>query len=302
MTEESILAALRKRLPASCRGNLVLGIGDDAAIYRPKPGHDLVFTTDMMHEGRHFLRDYSPETVGWKGLARSLSDIAAMGAKPEFALLSLALGPWVKARWVNAFYGGFLDLAGQHTVRLAGGDLAQAAHTSLDVVVAGSVPRGRAFRRKGARAGDSIYVSGQLGGGILGLRRPKLLAARKRHLRPEPRIALGLALRRRAIPSAMMDLSDGVSTDLHRLLIASGVAADLDGTLPIFPGATEEDALHGGDDYELLFTTRPGTPVPVSLAGLPLTRIGTVTKGAPGSLRLRGKAIAALGWDHFRQP
>lgn len=300
MTEDTILAALRKRLPASS-GHLLLGIGDDAAIYRPKAGHDLVFTTDMMHEERHFLRGYPAEAVGWKALARGLSDIAAMGAKPEFALLSLALGPWVRARWVDAFYNGFLELAVQYKLPLAGGDLARAAHTSMDVVVAGSVPEGAAFRRDGARPGDTVYVSGQLGGGSLGLRRPRHQAARSRHLRPQPRIALGLALRKRNIPSAMMDLSDGLSTDLHRLLAASGVAAILDAPLPVFPGATEDDALHGGDDYELLFTVRPGVRVPGTLAGQPLTPICKVVAGQAGACHRHGALLQPLGWDHFRR-
>ncbi len=299
MTEDSILSALRKRLPAAGR-NLVLGIGDDAAIYRPRPSRDLVFTTDMMHEERHFLRNYPADAVGWKALARGLSDIAAMGAKPEFALLSLALGPWVRSRWVDHFYDGFLELAAQHRLALAGGDLSRAAHTSMDVVVAGSVPRGAAFRRDGARAGDAIYVSGQLGAGIMGLHHPRNRAARARHLRPEPRIALGLALRRRAIPGAMMDLSDGLSTDLHRLLVASHAAAHLDGELPLFPGATEHDALHGGDDYELLFTARPSVKVPSALAGERITKVGTVVHGQPGVIHLHGEMVEPQGWDHFR--
>lgn len=302
MTEDSILRALRERLPVSANHRLVLGIGDDAAVYRPQPGRDLVFTTDMMHEGRHFLPRYPASAVGWKALARGLSDIAAMGARPEFALLSLALGPDVKPRWIHGFYDGFLELAGEFQLPLAGGDLARAAHTSLDVVVAGSVPRGAAFRRGGARVGDSIYVSGWLGGGILGLQRPRMRAARTRHLRPEPRVALGLALRKRRIPTAMMDLSDGLSSDLVRLLEASGVAAVLDASLPLFPGASENDALHGGDDYELLWTAGAGTRVPAELAGLALTRIGRVVAGQPGSVWRNGKRVRAEGWDHFRNP
>ncbi len=299
MTEDSILAGLRKRLPPD-GGRVVLGIGDDAAVYRPQPGRDLVFTTDMMHEDRHFLRPYPADAVGWKALARGLSDIAAMAARPEFVLLSLAVGPWVRSRWVDSFFSGFLDLASHYKLPLAGGDLARAAHTSLDVVVAGSVPRGVAYRRDGAHPGDRIYVSGQLGGGLVGLRNPRNRMARARHLRPEPRIALALALRKRAIPTSMMDLSDGLSTDLHRLLVASGVAAQLDGDLPLFAGATEADALHGGDDYELLFTVCPGARVPVTLSGLPLTCIGSITNGPSGQCIRHGKRIQPLGWDHFR--
>lgn len=300
MTEDEILQSLRRRLPASTNSSLVLGIGDDAAVFRPARGRDLVFTTDMMHEGRHFLPGYPAAAVGWKALARGLSDLAAMGAKPEFALLSLALGPGVKPRWIHGFYDGFLELAAQYRLPLAGGDLARAAHTSLDVVVAGSVPRGAAFRRDAARAGDGIYVSGWLGGGILGLREPRHRDARRRHLRPEPRIALALALRKRRIPRAVMDLSDGLSTDLARLLLASGVAAELHGPLPLFPGASEDDALHGGDDYELLFTADAGRRVPRKAVGLPLTRIGQVISGHPGAVWYNGNRLQAQGWDHFR--
>ncbi|MCU0229706.1 MAG: thiamine-phosphate kinase [Bryobacterales bacterium] len=298
MTEDAFLAGLRKRLAPAHR-RLVLGIGDDAAVFRPQPGRDLVFTTDMMHEDRHFLRGYPADAVGWKALARGLSDIAAMGARPEFTLLSLALGAWAKEKWVHRFYDGFLALAAAHGLPLAGGDLARAAHTSLDVVVAGSLPRGAAFRRDGARPGHRIYVSGLLGGGSLGLRQPRNRSARLRHLRPDPRVALGLALRKRALPTAMLDLSDGLSTDLRRLLLASGVTAHLDGEIPRFPGATEDDALHGGDDYELLFTVRADARVPASLAGLPLTWIGTIHAGNAGLCLRHGHPLPPRGWDHF---
>lgn len=303
MTEDSILASLRKRIPALPTASPVrIGIGDDAALYRPRPGRDLVFTTDMMHEGRHFLQSYPADAVGWKALARSLSDIAAMGAQPEFALLSLALGPWVKPRWVERFYDGFLDLSAQHHTPLVGGDLARATHTSLDVMVCGSLPKRSALRRDGARPGDRLFVSGQLGGGVLGLRSPRYRAARQRHLRPEPRVALGIALRKRGIPSAMMDLSDGLSTDLARLLSASSVSAVLDCPLPLFPRATEEDALHGGDDYELLFAAAPSVRVPRALLGVPLTPIGVVQAGKPGHLSRNHQTIVPRGWDHFRNP
>lgn len=297
MTEDSILDALRKRIP-SPNPALVLGIGDDAAVFRPSPDRDLVFTTDMMHEGRHFLRDYPADAIGWKALARGLSDIAAMGAEPEFALLSLALADWVDEAWVHRFYDGFLAHAAKYNLSLAGGDLARAAHCGLDVTVCGSVPKGKAFRRDGASPGDRIYVSGQLGGAALGLRDAANAEARERHLRPQPRIELGRALRESGIPTAAMDLSDGLSTDLTRLLLASGVAADLNEEIPIFPGATLDDALHGGDDYELLFTS-PAT-LPVELAEISLTPIGTVRSGEAGSIWRQGRAIESRGWDHFR--
>lgn len=304
MNEDDWIARIEARLPVRSKpsprtGGLVLGIGDDAAIYRPAVGEDLVFTTDMMHEGRHFLRGYPPEAVGWKALCRGVSDIAAMGARPRFALLSLALGEWVKPAWVDAFYDGFLALAQQQSMPLAGGDLGRAAHTSVDVVVCGSVPAGKALRRDTGKPGDRLFVSGELGGGVLGLRSPRKAAARNRHLRPEPRVALGLALRRRGIASAAMDLSDGLSSDLRRLARASGLAARLHRPLPVFAGATEADALHGGDDYELLFAASPAIRVPRTLAGLRLTEVGKFVEGEPGAVSLDGEALPAKGWDHF---
>ncbi len=304
LTEDDWIARIEARLPVYRRsrpagGRLVLGIGDDAAIYRPAPGEDLVFTTDMMHEGRHFRRRYPPDSVGWKALCRGLSDIAAMGAKPRFALLSLAVAPWVKTAWIDGFYDGFLSLAAKYRVPLAGGDLSRAAHTAIDVVVAGSVPAGTALRRDTARTGDGLYVSGALGGGILGLRFPRDGAARERHLRPEPRIALGQSLLRRGIASAAMDLSDGLSSDLSRLARASGLAAQLRRPLPVFPGAREADALHGGDDYELLFAAPPSARIPHRVAGSPIHRVGELVEGEPGRLSFEGEPLVPAGWDHF---
>jgi thiamine-monophosphate kinase len=304
MNEDDLISRIQLRLPNFAKGGartsgLVLGIGDDAAIYRPAVGEDLVFTTDMMHEDRHFLRRYPADAVGWKALCRGLSDIAAMGARPRFALLSLAVASWVKAPWIDAFFDGFLAMATAHRLPLAGGDLARASHTAIDVVVCGSVAAGNALRRDTARAGDSIYVSGELGGGALGLRSPRSKLARARHLRPEPRVALGLALQRRRMASAAMDLSDGLSTDLVRLCRASAVSAYLRRPLPAFPGAGEADVLHGGDDYELLFTVSPGKRIPPKLAGLTLHRVGEIAAGEPGRVLLDGEPVAASGWDHF---
>ncbi|MCZ2157086.1 MAG: thiamine-phosphate kinase [Bryobacterales bacterium] len=304
LNEDAWIDRIARRLPARVRprsgaGELVLGIGDDAAIYRPRAGEDLVFTTDMMHEDRHFLRRYPADAVGWKALCRGLSDIAAMGAQPRFALLSLAAAPWVKPAWIDGFYDGLLSLAAQHRVPLAGGDLGRAAHTAIDVVICGSVPAGSALRRDTASADDRLYVSGALGGGILGLRSRSNRAARERHLRPEPRIALGLALRRRGIASAAMDLSDGLSSDLTRLARASGLAAQLRRPLPAFPGASEADALHGGDDYELLFAAPPSVRVPRRIAGSAIHRVGELVRGEPGSLFFEGEPLEAAGWDHF---
>jgi thiamine-monophosphate kinase len=300
MDENRIVAALRRRTASTARG-MTLGIGDDCAIFRPSGARDeLVFTTDMLIEDVHFrAATHRPAEIGWKALARGLSDIAAMGATPRFCLLSLALPEWAGSPWIQRFYGGLLKLAQLHSVTLAGGDLAHASMLLCDIIVCGSLPRGTALRRAGARPGDFIYVSGALGGAALGLESGKG-AAWRRHLKPEPRIALGLYLRETLRASAAMDLSDGISLDLKRLCLESGVSAELNEPIPVFHGATLDQALHGGEDYELLFTVRPGTKVPATHAGLPLTRIGTIRAGKPGNVALFGRPLAARGYDHFR--
>jgi thiamine-monophosphate kinase len=174
-----------------------------------------------------------------------------------------------------------------------GGDLAHAEKTMCDIVVCGAVPRGTALRRDGARAGDAIYVSGALGASALGLSTGGGRAWR-RHLRPQPRLALGRFLRARLRATAAMDLSDGLSLDLHRLCLASGLSAEI-GAPPRFPGATWEQALHGGEDYELLFTAPARARVPRDFEGLPLTRIGTMRPGRPGAVELDGCA-AGSAW------
>jgi thiamine-monophosphate kinase len=166
---------------------------------------------------------------------------------------------------------------------------------TCDIIVCGAVPRGRALRRDGARAGDAIYISGALGGSALGLAVGKG-RARNRHLRPEPRLALGSFVRETLRATAAMDLSDGLSIDLRRLCGASDLRAEIS-MPPIFPGATREQALHGGEDYELLFTVPSRAKVPLQFEGVPLTRIGTMRPGK--GVTLEGAPLAPLGWDHF---
>jgi thiamine-monophosphate kinase len=279
----------RVRLPAS--SGIVLGIGDDCAIFRPRDAvEDLLFTTDLLIEDVHFRRaTHRPDDIGWKALARGLSDIAAMGGEPRFCLLSLALAPYCDRRWTDAFYRGLLRFG----VPLAGGDVARAEKVTCDIVVAGAVPRREALRRDGAGVGDAIYVSGCLGGSALGLA-TRRGAAWKRHVHPEPRLKLGRVLREKLHATACMDISDGLSLDLHRLCKASGLAADISAP-PIFPGATLEQALHGGEDYELLFTLPARTPVQRGLF-----RIGTMRNGRAGEVRLDGRPLPPLGYDHLR--
>lgn len=271
MTEDRIL----RKLPRKHR-NLVLGIGDDAAIFRPRAGEDLVFTTDLFIEGVHFAAGASAPEVGRRALARSLSDIAAMGAVPRFCLVSLALPEAVNDRWVAGFYAGLLRLAEETNTALAGGDLAHAKELICDVMVCGAVKRGEALRRHGARPGDFIYVSGPLGGW--------------RHRQEvAPRLDIGKKLTGKA--TACIDISDGLALDLHRLCEASGVSASLD-TVPLLPGATLEQALHDGEDYELLYTAPPRARVP----GL---RIGVIEQRKGAIVTLAGKKIPRRGYDHF---
>lgn len=276
MTELEIIERLQRRVPAS-KGELVLGIGDDCAIFRPRGGReDLLFTTDLLIEGSHFRPGTRAEVIGHRALARGLSDIAAMGGDPRFCLVSLAMpGAW--SRHVDAFYRGLLALARRHRVTLAGGDLAHSSKLTIDIVVCGAVPRGRALRRDGAKPGDTLYVSGSLG----------RAAASGYRAKPVPRLAAGRALRGRA--TACMDLSDGLSIDLLRLCEASGVSAEVK-KVPVAPRATLDQALHGGEDYELLYTGPPGLP------GSP---IGAVGGSAPGMITFNGELLLPLGYDHF---
>jgi thiamine-monophosphate kinase len=281
-------------------GELALGIGDDCAIYRPRGAREeLLFTTDLLVEDVHFRRATHPAAaVGHKALARGLSDIAAMGGRPRFCLLSLALPDWADEGWVRGFYGGLLHLARAAGAPLAGGDLGRSARLVCDIVVCGSAPAGTALRRDGARAGDEIYVSGRLGASALGLATGHG-AAWRRHLRPQPRLELGRFLRARLGATAAMDLSDGLSLDLGRLCRASGLAAAISAP-PRFRGASLEQALHGGEDYELLFTVPAATRVPARFDAGPLTRIGVMQRGRAGEVLLDGVPLAPLGWDPFR--
>ncbi len=297
-SERSVTDRLREksRIPASSA--LVLGIGDDCAIYRPRgSADDLLFTTDMCIEGVHFeTGTHKPAEIAYVALARSVSDIAAMGGRPRFSLVSVALG---EQKPMPALFDALAKYAAEFEAPLAGGDLARSDRMFLDVMVAGSVPRGTALRRAGARPGHEIWVSGALGGSALGLEK-KTGKAWRRHVRPQPRIELGEFLRSKLRATACMDLSDGLSLDLERLCVASGCSADI-AEPPRFPGATLEQALHGGEDYELLFTVRPGTRVPAQFNRIPLTRIGNIGVGAAGEVRLNGARLPGLGYDHLRR-
>jgi thiamine-monophosphate kinase len=298
MRETELIDAIRSfadHIPAV--QNIIRGIGDDCAVVRPARNSDLVFTTDFTLEDRHFTTDtHTPEEVGHKALARSLSDLAAMGADPVFCLVSLALPDRLGPTWMKKFYRGLTALAQIHQIALAGGDLARGEKIVVDVMCCGTVPSGRALLRSGAKPGDELYVSGELGGSAHGFTQRRG-AAWKRHKRPEPRVAVGRALRR--IASAAMDISDGLSLDLERLCRESRVGAELTAEVPRARGASIEQALHGGEDYELMFTAKASKNVPAQIAGVPITKIGCITTEI-GRIIYKGQVLEPLGFDHFR--
>jgi thiamine-monophosphate kinase len=338
--ELDLVSQIRRRAQKRSGAGVHLGIGDDCALLRLQPGEELAVTTDLSIAGRHFELDlHPPESIGHRALARGLSDLAAMGARPVAAFLSLGLPRSLSGEWLRRFLDGFLSLAARHKTSLAGGDLAESPLPLADIVLTGAVPRGKALLRSGARPGDLIYVTGNLGGsaaGIVKLRelaRPgelprakhrssatssqvqlripaSLLSANIRalapHLYPEPRIAQGLFLLRRGLATAAIDLSDGLSTDLAHLCTESDVAAEIDASLlPIDSSANLTQALHGGEDYELLFAASPSARVPRRIAGVSVTRIGRALnprKGRPRVtlLTVRGaEALKSRGWQHF---
>ena len=332
-----LLQQIRRRAARTSLGGLRLGIGDDCALLAPRPGEELAVTTDLSIAGRHFRLDWhSPESVGHRALARGLSDLAAMGARPVAAFLSLGLPRPLtaahggKSAWVNGFLDGLLALAAAHKTPLAGGDLAESPLAVVDIVLVGAVPRGRALLRSGARPGHLLYVTGALGGAAAGLallaelagkmkqaptqsalpplpRIPKKLEALLApHLYPQPRLAQGLWLQRRGLASAALDLSDGLSTDLAHLCQESDVAAEVDSAaLPLHRGATLAQALHGGEDYELLFTAPASARLPHSIAGVKITRIGSILKPRPGQPQITlltpqgSQPLQPHGWEHF---
>ena len=292
-------------------GRFGRGIGDDCAVLPLPRGHEALVTTDFSLEGIHFRREWHPpDSVGHRCLARGLSDIAAMGGVPRAAFLSLALPAELPQQWVDRFIGGLLKLAARFSVQLAGGDTAQSPNGVLaDIVVLGSGPKGQAILRSGAREGDFIYVTGTLGSAAAALDRlrdgEKLRPrAHPRHFYPEPRLAVGQFLRGRKLASAMIDISDGLSTDLGHICEESEIGAVV--YAEALPAIKDSNglirALHGGDEYELLFTARPDRRIPRQIAGVAVTRIGEITHGRQVKLVPsdgRTHMLQPGGWQHF---
>lgn len=316
LPEKALIARLRGKVRRS--RSLVTGIGDDCAVQRVGRKFDVLITTDFSIEGVHFRREWHPpEIVGRRCLTRGLSDIAAMGGEPSTAFLSLALPRKLPQKWVDGFFTGLLALAEEFKTVLAGGDTAQSPDgIYADIVVTGYVPRGRAVLRSDAKPGDEIYVTGALGGSAAALheffagRRPKPLNF-PRHFAPAPRVAVGRFLREKRIAASMIDLSDGLSTDLAHICEESGVGAEiLEASIPRarvgrkHSPVSLENALHGGDDYELLFTARSGKHVPTQIARVPITCIGRITRQKTIVLIEENglhKRLRAQGWEHFRK-
>lgn len=321
--EDRLVRRITRALESKGRQRLVLGAGDDAALLKPRAGYQSILTCDWFLEGSHFLLEtHPPDSIGWKCLARAISDVAAMGGQPLYFLLSLALPESHTGKWLDAFLKGMGSAARRFDCRLAGGDTTRNRQILVNVTVTGEVPAGLAVLRSGARPGDLIFVSGRLGEAELGLQTLRSRRATshskgrwvRKHLYPEPRVALGQWLAEKRLATAMMDLSDGLSTDLSRLCSASGVGARIAVDkiprviLPEGKGRARHEAtelaLHGGDDYELLFTVPPrqAGQLPSAFHGLPLSCIGEVTRekqvvlvGPEG----RAEKLAARGWDPF---
>ena len=322
--EDRLVRRVTKALAFKGLPGLALGAGDDAALLKPRPGRQLVLTCDWFLEGSHFLRDkHPPDSVGWKCLARAVSDVAAMGGEPRYFLLSLALPETHAGKWLNGFLRGLARAERRLHCQLAGGDTTRNTKILINVTVIGDVPTGRPVLRSGAKPGDLIFVTGRLGEAELGLRAlrsGRALSGRtgsrcvEKHLYPEPRVALGRWLARERLATAMMDLSDGLSSDLSRLCAASGVGARIaidkipkvnipKGKGPNRFNATEL-AVHGGDDYELLFTVRRSHAgrVPSAFLGLPVSCIGEITREAKMiaiAPKRSEQKLAVGGWDPF---
>ena len=319
MSEFHLIAQLRHRLADIGAARLDLGIGDDAALWTPQPGQQVVTCCDTLIEGRHFHADADPADIAWKALAVNLSDLAAMAAEPVAALLALSLPALPDAAWLERFCEGWAALAGEHAVALAGGDTTRGPVLALTVTCFGSVPQGAALCRDAARIGDGVYVSGNLGDAAAGLlhwpqrRQAGIAPLVARLTRPTPRLALGRALR--GIAHAGIDVSDGLLADLDHVLAASDVAARIDvSRLPLSPALlaavgdaqARSFALTGGDDYELCFTVPAANEAQLCAVArscdLRISRIGDIVEDSGERLldhEGRPLRVQKSGWDHF---
>ena len=332
--ESDFIDALQQRVAAKSQ-SLIAGIGDDAAVFRSTAGKETVITADLLVEDIDFRRTTTPPyLLGHKALAVSLSDIAAMGARPLWSMMSIGVPEDVwQTDFVERLYDGVLDLANRYGVQLIGGDTSRTTENIvIDSIVAGEATAGMSVLRSGASVGDQIFVTGSLGAAAAGLRlieRGAHLAEQNladedsqkldhillRQLRPEPRVGWGIVLGEERLATSMIDLSDGLSSDLNRVCTASGVGALIDSSLlPIDERVIElcgrraldplQLALHGGEDFELLFTVKPAnaTRLPRRVDGVGIKCIGTIQSASEGVKISEGPRTWELkpgGWKHF---
>ena len=300
--ETELIERIRSRFPTP---RVPVGIGDDAAVLDVPPGHSLVYCSDLVAENTHFIRGmHPPDSIGYKAVAVNVSDVGAMGGTPMSFVISLAAPGELEVAWVDEFYSGVERACREFGVTLVGGDTSSASSIFIDVSMVGSVRAGGAVLRSGARAGDGIYVTGNLGASALGL---ELLRAGKtegpavqRHLYPQPRHRVGAAVI--GLAHAMIDVSDGLSTDLTHVVKSSGVSARVFlEKLPVADGATRAHALHGGEEYELLIAA---AELPAQIDGVTMTRIGEIEASAKDHqvVLVEGSTESLLrpqGWDHY---
>jgi thiamine-monophosphate kinase len=318
---DRIAHASRAAAPKLRRGaaaRVLQSIGDDCAILSTASGTETLITTDFSLEGVHFRREWHPaDSVGHRCLTRGLSDIAAMGGEPFAAFLSLALPAALPQRWADQFFDGLLNTAKKAGVTLAGGDVSQSpAGVLADITVVGTVPEGKAIRRSTAQPGDRIFVSGELGAPCALLEQMYATPERRfrpssypAHFYPQAQLALARFLREKQIPSAMIDISDGLSTDLARLCRASKVGAVLqENAIPVASLNRHEvelrHALHGGDEYQLLFTVAPGRHIAAEYKDVPISLIGYIIEGDEISIEHDNGYATELepqGWQYFEK-
>jgi thiamine-monophosphate kinase len=312
LAERKLIEQIRRLAQKTGHRGVVRGIGDDAAILQVAKGHQLLLTTDLCIEGVHFRREWHPaRSVGHRCLTRGLSDVAAMGGEPVACFLSLGLPPKLPQRWVDDFLKGLVDLAARFGVSLAGGDISSADKVMVDIVVTGQVPAKKAVLRSGAGPGDRIFVTGKLGESAAVLKQlyagtEVTLSKNTRHFYPLPRLEAGRWLRQHGA-TAMIDLSDGLSVDLDHICQESRVTAMIDASrLPVAKGADLALALHGGEDYELLFTVPGRAQLPSKVAGGTITEVGEIQPHTNSGTRVRLRGLnnqihplKPSGWQHF---
>lgn len=316
--ENELIGRIARAARRSRNRVVTKAIGDDCAVLRFKPDSETLVTTDFSIEGTHFRREWHPaDVVGHRCLARGLSDIAAMGGEPIAAFLSLAVPAELPQKWVHGFVDALLRLAKKYKVELAGGDVSHAITICADIIVLGQVKLGEAVLRSGANPGAGIYVTGELGRAasvLQALRAGQKVSPRskeaQRHFYPDPRVAVGRYLRERELATAMIDISDGLSTDLGHICEESGVGALVNEHSIPRPSGWQSGssslhlALHGGDDYELLFTAAPSVRVPRKIEGVAVTRIGEVIADKRRQIYLvdshgQRKPLTPGGWQVF---